>query len=1013
MKKTKTLIIGLAAMIGLLAFVGTSRALPTTPPTVNDILIGGCTSNYQLPYLEDGLFGVLITFSEELDAAGKAAIETAFDDASDKELTYRWLDNKLRVSYRGNYPATFDSDVVAANVTDLDGDTTSSMLLVDTQNGGISTSVTNGSEQIGSFPVDNLSNTSWRINTSTLDSASISIKSPAFSGLADETLSDETGWETAYNSGIEGADEEDDNSVEIPFGFNISFNKITYSSVFVGSNTYLTFGAGSDEYSDLSAKIPPLPGVHIGADDHSFQKVLYKLDNSTTMRIRYEGTNATEGTIGEPNIIYEAVFYKDQAYFDLYVGIHYGFLLNDIYIDENYTVEGDNDGYIWGQNAFSTIGDGLDAVNECGTVNVAAGEYEPVTINTKGVSLIGPETGVAASIIGNCDYAISVEETDVTISNFDLLQTDGGTIENDYCWSNPVVSVEDANFTTLSNNDIAGGYTGVALRYDSSNSTLRDNNIHDNEWGGIVVMNYGAQTISGNTIKNADYGISLGYGPESSAEYGLGGTVISDNTIQENGSGIFYQSGNQEETVMIGPDNDITGNDEGIYINGNAYNLKINGNQIFDNIAQQSALHIDGATTGLDASGNWWGDESGPYEETYNPEGLGDVITIADSDPENISNFVYFRPFCTDTDCNDLSSVEVSPETISDLFFNGGTIVPDLADGEGDVSVTSLTVNEETVIKVQVGDINNAVTLPRGTVITKTDGGDFDATDITAADIALNTLSGFATDETLLGAIQWGIPSLGLSFSEPITLYIYVGTDLSGQTLVIKRSTSANEGWTNDGIVDPGTCTVSEDGFCSFQTTKASYYSVLDDPDFGDTKEEAEVADIDSWKAYLYDKPGTSCVQRLKLTIKGKHFTKDAEVSIGGKEAFEVNKKSSKELTAKFCMEKLLKVKTDLKRTISVTNPDADAEKAKKKIDLGNLSYQLSADASGVQVASEDVKNIQSSLVKLGYLDAQYVTGFYGPITTAAVKKFQGDNGIEQTGTVGPLTRAKLAELTK
>lgn len=41
------------------------------------------------------------------------------------------------------------------------------------------------------------------------------------------------------------------------------------------------------------------------------------------------------------------------------------------------------------------------------------------------------------------------------------------------------------------------------------------------------------------------------------------------------------------------------------------------------------------------------------------------------------------------------------------------------------------------------------------------------------------------------------------------------------------------------------------------------------------------------------------------------------------------------------------------------------------------------------------------------------VTGYFGPVSEAAVKRFQKKHGIIQTGTVGPLTRAKLNSLLK
>ena len=56
----------------------------------------------------------------------------------------------------------------------------------------------------------------------------------------------------------------------------------------------------------------------------------------------------------------------------------------------------------------------------------------------------------------------------------------------------------------------------------------------------------------------------------------------------------------------------------------------------------------------------------------------------------------------------------------------------------------------------------------------------------------------------------------------------------------------------------------------------------------------------------------------------------------------------------------------------------------------------------------EGVKILQQRLYELGYLDKKYVTGYYGSITVAAVKKFQKNNQISQTGTVANLTLEAL-----
>jgi hypothetical protein len=181
------------------------------------------------------------------------------------------------------------------------------------------------------------------------------------------------------------------------------------------------------------------------------------------------------------------------------------------------------------------------------------------------------------------------------------------------------------------------------------------------------------------------------------------------------------------------------------------------------------------------------------------------------------------------------------------------------------------------------------------------------------------------------------------------------------------------------------------------------------------TSSEPDKAHLDSWEAYRYTDPNKPCSDRLKLTIKGSHFSDDSVVKIGNHEASSVNKKSNKELVAKFCYTKLISGNIDHKRKITVKNPDTGTKEADKKIDLDNITFGATSigNNNGNNFnpnTTEGIKNIQQKLVSLGLLGSQYITGIYGPITTEAVKKFQADNGLPQTGFVGPLTRAKLGE---
>jgi len=62
----------------------------------------------------------------------------------------------------------------------------------------------------------------------------------------------------------------------------------------------------------------------------------------------------------------------------------------------------------------------------------------------------------------------------------------------------------------------------------------------------------------------------------------------------------------------------------------------------------------------------------------------------------------------------------------------------------------------------------------------------------------------------------------------------------------------------------------------------------------------------------------------------------------------------------------------------------------------------------GYGTENQDVMNLHTILINLGYLDIPAPTGWYGPMTMAAVKQYQASKGIIQTGYVGPLTRAQL-----
>jgi hypothetical protein len=118
----------------------------------------------------------------------------------------------------------------------------------------------------------------------------------------------------------------DDGYWTVPLPFSISFLNQTYNTVYIGTNTYITFGGGSSNYSQLSSSNPALPKIMISANDNSCQRIYYGEEGTSpnrTFRVRWEGTNSVSGILGSPNMVYEAVFYEStNNQIDIHTGVN-------------------------------------------------------------------------------------------------------------------------------------------------------------------------------------------------------------------------------------------------------------------------------------------------------------------------------------------------------------------------------------------------------------------------------------------------------------------------------------------------------------------------------------------------------------------------------------------------------------------------------------------------------------------------------------------------------------------
>jgi len=130
-------------------------------------------------------------------------------------------------------------------------------------------------------------------------------------GDSNSALQLDATWHTIY-----GGPSCDDCYEKIPdFGFDFCiFGENIRDSAFVGSNSYITFGAGFSNWYDFDFMMATT--LRMGAGDQSYQRVYGKHFIESNVQgyvVRFEGTNSRQGQIGNPNIIWEVAFLSNQT----------------------------------------------------------------------------------------------------------------------------------------------------------------------------------------------------------------------------------------------------------------------------------------------------------------------------------------------------------------------------------------------------------------------------------------------------------------------------------------------------------------------------------------------------------------------------------------------------------------------------------------------------------------------------------------------------------------------------
>ena len=326
--------------------------------------------------------------------------------------------------------------------------------------------------------------------------------------------------------------------------------------------------------------------------------------------------------------------------------------------------------------------DGQCAVGSwTGIVQVEAGDWHTVGLKSNGTVVavganyygqcdVGTWTGIT-QVAAGCEHTVGLEDdrTVVAVGANYYGQCDVGTwtgiTQVAAGWYHTVGLESGGTVVTVGDNNYGqcGGAADVGIAYGDSTGRIADltveNIIGTTLGAGVVIIgDVGTSVVdlSGVTVDNSMAGVAI-----LNAEANLDGC-----TITGTDAGILagwpFEDGFDPSTVTV-QGSTISDNYEGIYVGDDSI-LEAHFNKIVGN---SYGVWNDGSET-VDAAYNWWGDASGPYHATLNPDGMGDEV----------GNNVDFEPW-----------LEAEAEVVTERVTDGTVDARDKADTEVVVTGTA------------------------------------------------------------------------------------------------------------------------------------------------------------------------------------------------------------------------------------------------------------------------------------------------------------------------------------
>jgi hypothetical protein len=327
-----------------------------------------------------------------------------------------------------------------------------------------------------------------------------------------------------------------------------------------------------------------------------------------------------------------------------------------------------NTEFRYAMNGLSVTNSNLTLLN-----NTFEDEYAPISIDYlsnfvhngdtflnniyDGVSMVGGLEGKDYTFLGDTKYYIS---SDLNFVDNNLTVMPGVIIQSDY---GNMITIIDGNFSALSAQDKANIFDGISIQIINNGSAEIKNSEIRNVWD-IALLAYNNSNLDIDSVVLSGVGSGIYVAKNSTlglknsliqnfGNYGVGinafndaNIIIASSTIDTGGDGIIasnhvvldadhivvkncndigliaYGSNYIENNLIKLRKSIITKNNIGIFPVEHT-SIDISKNSIFGN----SIGVFSNSDTEYDFSNNWWGDKSGPKNNSKNPEGGGDMVS--------------------------------------------------------------------------------------------------------------------------------------------------------------------------------------------------------------------------------------------------------------------------------------------------------------------------------------------------------------------------------------------------